>query len=253
MTRRISGRARRGPDRGLRRGSARARRSLPLAARDPQGGGPPATGRAPLPPPDVARPDRRSLHHGRGDRGPFGIRAARRHSHDLCRRNPVPTPRATGALTVANSVGLARGLRPFWDPYQGASVGRPFYNGLLFHRVIPGFIIQGGCPLGRGNGGPGYAFQDGDDPGSPPRTDPRSCRWPTPGPARTAPSSSSPTGRPRTSTAATASSASASRPRSSLRLPASTGTRGTAPSRRSSSDGSRSPAADDGPRRGSTP
>ena len=63
-------------------------------------------------------------------------------------------------LTVANFVGLARGTRPWWDPYAGEWVRRPFYNGLLFHRVIPGFMIQGGCPLGRGSGNPGYRFAD---------------------------------------------------------------------------------------------
>lgn len=62
--------------------------------------------------------------------------------------------------TVANFVGLARGTRPWWDPYQGAWVRRPFYDGLIFHRVIPGFMIQGGCPLGQGTGGPGYRFAD---------------------------------------------------------------------------------------------
>jgi peptidyl-prolyl cis-trans isomerase A (cyclophilin A) len=62
--------------------------------------------------------------------------------------------------TVANFVGLARGTRPWWDPFEGEWVRRPFYHGLKFHRVIPGFMIQGGCPLGRGNGGPGYRFAD---------------------------------------------------------------------------------------------
>lgn len=66
--------------------------------------------------------------------------------------------------TVANFVGLARGVRPWWDPYQGAWVRRPFYNGLVFHRVIPGFMIQGGCPLGLGTGGPGYRFADEFNP-----------------------------------------------------------------------------------------
>jgi len=63
-------------------------------------------------------------------------------------------------MTVANFVGLARGVRPFWDPWAGAWVRRPFYDGLVFHRVIPRFMIQGGCPLGRGTGNPGYQFGD---------------------------------------------------------------------------------------------
>ena len=62
--------------------------------------------------------------------------------------------------TVANFVGLARVTRPWWDPFEGAWVSRPFYDGLTFHRVIPGFMIQGGCPLGNGTGGPGYRFED---------------------------------------------------------------------------------------------
>src|SRR5689334_9365306 len=47
-------------------------------------------------------------------------------------------------LTVANFVGLARGQRPFLDPKTDQWVKRPFYDGLVFHRVIPGFMIQGG-------------------------------------------------------------------------------------------------------------
>lgn len=63
-------------------------------------------------------------------------------------------------LTVANFVGLARGLRPWQDPKSGEWVRRPFYDGLVFHRVAPGFLVQTGCPLGDGTGGPGYRFQD---------------------------------------------------------------------------------------------
>ena len=62
--------------------------------------------------------------------------------------------------TVANFVGLAAGLTPWKDPHTGETVQRPFYDGLAFHRVIPDFMIQGGCPLGRGTGGPGYRFGD---------------------------------------------------------------------------------------------
>jgi peptidyl-prolyl cis-trans isomerase A (cyclophilin A) len=63
-------------------------------------------------------------------------------------------------ITVANFVGLARGLRPWKDPKTGQWVKKPYYDGLIFHRVIPGFMIQGGDPLGVGTGNPGYKFAD---------------------------------------------------------------------------------------------
>jgi peptidyl-prolyl cis-trans isomerase A (cyclophilin A) len=63
-------------------------------------------------------------------------------------------------LTVANFVGLARGLRPFWDSKQSAWVKRPLYDGTTFHRVIPGFMIQGGDHLGNGTGEVGYYVPD---------------------------------------------------------------------------------------------
>lgn len=62
--------------------------------------------------------------------------------------------------TVANFVGLARGLRKFKDSKSGAWVMRPYYDGLTFHRAVPKFMIQGGCPRGDGRGGPGYVFDD---------------------------------------------------------------------------------------------
>jgi peptidyl-prolyl cis-trans isomerase A (cyclophilin A) len=62
--------------------------------------------------------------------------------------------------TVANFVGLAEGTKEFRDPRTGQKVKRPFYDGLVFHRVIPDFMIQGGCPLGNGTGDPGYSFAD---------------------------------------------------------------------------------------------
>lgn len=63
-------------------------------------------------------------------------------------------------LTVENFAGLAEGTREFIDPATGRPAKRPFYDGLVFHRVIPEFMIQGGCPLGTGTGGPGYRFAD---------------------------------------------------------------------------------------------
>ncbi|MBI5486597.1 MAG: peptidylprolyl isomerase [Deltaproteobacteria bacterium] len=63
-------------------------------------------------------------------------------------------------MTVANFVGLARGLRPWWDPCAKEWRRGPYYDGLVFHRVIPGFMIQGGDVLGNGEGGPGYEIPD---------------------------------------------------------------------------------------------
>ncbi len=62
-------------------------------------------------------------------------------------------------VTVANFVGLIEGTVP-WTTPAGEQVQRPFYDGLTFHRVIDGFMIQGGCPQGTGTGGPGYRFRD---------------------------------------------------------------------------------------------
>jgi len=62
--------------------------------------------------------------------------------------------------TVANFVGLARGKRPFWDARKGEWTKRAGYDGTKFHRVIPGFMIQGGDPLGDGSGAPGYNIPD---------------------------------------------------------------------------------------------
>jgi peptidyl-prolyl cis-trans isomerase A (cyclophilin A) len=64
-------------------------------------------------------------------------------------------------MTVANFVGLATGKKPWINPKTGETMkNTPFFNGLIFHRVIPGFMIQGGDPLGQGIGGPGYDFAD---------------------------------------------------------------------------------------------
>ncbi len=62
--------------------------------------------------------------------------------------------------TVANFVGLADGTKEWTDPKSGAKMKKPFYDGLIFHRVIPNFMIQGGDPLGTGTGDPGYKFAD---------------------------------------------------------------------------------------------
>jgi len=63
--------------------------------------------------------------------------------------------------TVANFVGLATGKKKWTDPRSGAAKeGVPLYDGTVFHRVIPQFMIQGGDPLGTGTGDPGYRFED---------------------------------------------------------------------------------------------
>jgi peptidyl-prolyl cis-trans isomerase A (cyclophilin A) len=62
--------------------------------------------------------------------------------------------------TVENFVALAKGTKEFVDPKTGQKTKRPFYDGLVFHRVIPDFMIQGGDPRGDGTGGPGYQFED---------------------------------------------------------------------------------------------
>ena len=62
--------------------------------------------------------------------------------------------------TVANFTGLAEGTIEWTDPRTGKKSKSPYYNGTIFHRVIDGFMIQGGDPLGQGFGGPGYQFGD---------------------------------------------------------------------------------------------
>jgi peptidyl-prolyl cis-trans isomerase A (cyclophilin A) len=62
--------------------------------------------------------------------------------------------------TVANFVGLASGEKEWTDPKTHQKTRRPLYDGTIFHRVIPNFMIQGGDPLGTGTGDPGYRFED---------------------------------------------------------------------------------------------
>ncbi len=62
--------------------------------------------------------------------------------------------------TVDNFIGLAKGTKEWKDPVSGEMVKKPFYDGLIFHRVISDFMVQGGCPLGSGSGGPGFRFED---------------------------------------------------------------------------------------------
>ncbi|MBI4395568.1 MAG: peptidylprolyl isomerase [Elusimicrobia bacterium] len=73
----------------------------------------------------------------------------------VCRLFPEKAPK-----TVENFTGLAEGKKEFVDPKSNAKAKRLFYDGIIFHRVIPNFMIQSGDPLGVGVGGPGYQFED---------------------------------------------------------------------------------------------
>jgi peptidyl-prolyl cis-trans isomerase A (cyclophilin A) len=70
-------------------------------------------------------------------------------------------------MTVANFLELATGAKEWTDPRDGERKTEPLYDGTLFHRVIDGFMIQGGDPTGTGTGGPGYRFEDECPPGGP--------------------------------------------------------------------------------------
>lgn len=72
-----------------------------------------------------------------------------------CKLMPEHAPK-----TVENFTGLATGKQTWKDPKSGEQRNDPLYDGTIFHRVIPEFMIQGGCPLGNGMGGPGYKFED---------------------------------------------------------------------------------------------
>ncbi|MFC1478913.1 peptidylprolyl isomerase [Candidatus Margulisiibacteriota bacterium] len=78
------------------------------------------------------------------------------HGEIICQLYPDRTP-----LTVANFINLATGRQPYVDLKTNQTVsGNNFYDGLIFHRIIPNFMVQGGDPLGTGRGGPGYRFKD---------------------------------------------------------------------------------------------
>lgn len=62
--------------------------------------------------------------------------------------------------TVKNFIGLATGTQEWTHPATGQKTSEPLYNGVIFHRIITDFMLQGGDPLGQGIGGPGYEFDD---------------------------------------------------------------------------------------------
>src|SRR5438128_12042504 len=70
-------------------------------------------------------------------------------------------------VTVRNFLGLATGGQEWTDPRDGRRTREPLYDGTVFHRVIDGFMIQGGDPEGTGRGCPGYEFHDEGPPGGP--------------------------------------------------------------------------------------
>jgi peptidyl-prolyl cis-trans isomerase A (cyclophilin A) len=100
----------------------------------------------------------------------------RRSPHDTIVTMPAPTAVATlhtnhgdiklnlygnhAPKTVDNFVGLATGTKEWTDPVTGQPTSKPLYDGVIFHRIIRDFMLQGGDPLGQGIGGPGYQFDD---------------------------------------------------------------------------------------------
>ncbi|HWB15047.1 MAG TPA: peptidylprolyl isomerase [Vicinamibacterales bacterium] len=86
--------------------------------------------------------------------------AARAHFDTTLGQFTVELFEQQAPKTVANFVGLAEGSKEWKHPGTGQKHTKPFYDGIVFHRVISGFVIQGGDPLGKGYGGPGYQFED---------------------------------------------------------------------------------------------
>lgn len=78
----------------------------------------------------------------------------------VCKLFPDKAP-----VTVENFTGLAEGTKEYTDPKTHKKAKGAYYDGIVFHRVIPGFMIQSGDPLGQGTGGPGYDFEDEFAPG----------------------------------------------------------------------------------------
>lgn len=121
---------------------------------------------APAPHKTTTTTHRNATTHRRA-RKPAGLRDATRfkepvaHIHTsmgdmTCTLDPKQAPEA-----VKNFIQLSQGTKPYTDPRSGQPVtGKPYYNGVIFHRVIPNFMVQTGDPTGTGEGNPGYSFKD---------------------------------------------------------------------------------------------
>jgi peptidyl-prolyl cis-trans isomerase A (cyclophilin A) len=120
---------------------------------------PPATETA-KPPAETAKPPADTAKPSAAKYGP-GVYAhiTTNHGEMVARLFDKDAPK-----TVENFVGLAEGKKQWMNPRTNSMVRRPYYNNLTFHRIIPGFMIQGGDPEGTGMGGPGYTFADEFNP-----------------------------------------------------------------------------------------
>ena len=116
-------------------------------------GKPAATTEKPAAEPETAKPS--AVKHGPG----VYAHITTNHGTMVARLFDKDAPR-----TVENFVALAEGKKPWRNPRTNTMVRRPYYNNLTFHRIIPGFMIQGGDPEGTGMGGPGFEFADEFNP-----------------------------------------------------------------------------------------
>ena len=109
---------------------------------------------------DVSDPDLKVATVGVTGSGPDLLATFKTTQGDIeCKLYAKEAPK-----TVANFVGLAMGNKPYTDPKTGKETKGRFYDGTIFHRVIPNFMIQGGDPLGTGSGGPGFSIPDEINP-----------------------------------------------------------------------------------------
>jgi peptidyl-prolyl cis-trans isomerase A (cyclophilin A) len=129
-----------------------------IVSKDPQAGGAPKPGGAgasAAAEPVTGPIDLATATAGLTGNGPLTAELETDQGKLTCKLFDDKAPKA-----VANFVGLARGLQPFMDPATGKWVKRPAYDGVKFHRIIKGFMSQGGDPTGTGTGDPGYVFPD---------------------------------------------------------------------------------------------